>query len=205
MVSLQEVENQLKQIGTSFRYWGRSEMLELRNILIPGEQIQVCVNGRWMGGFAMLCATDQRVLLVDKKPLYLTIEDVRYDMVTEVDYSYRLLNASVRICTPNKTLAFMGFNHSRMRTMTNYIQRRVMEIRQQHIFQQTLQRQQESTPLSEERIMMGALRPVATGDGTDFISFPQSDATPLSYFRRPTNPYTSNPLMMRRRVAGFRR
>lgn len=200
MVTLQEVENQLKRIGVSFRFWGRTEMLELRNILIPGEKIQACINGRWVGGFAMLCATDQRILLIDKKPMYLALEDIRYDMISEVDYSYRLLNATVRICTPNKDLAFLGWNTTALRALANYVQQRVMEVRQQHMFQQTLQTAQQS----QEKQMASGLQPVAES-GSGFATFPLPGSTGASQVL-PTNPYTNNPLMTRRRAIGkFRR
>lgn len=197
MVTLQEVENQLKRIGASFRYWGRAEMIELRNILIPGEQIQACLNGRWEGGFAMLCATDQRILLIDKKPMYLTLEDIRYDMVSEVDYSHRLLNATVRICTPNKNLAFMAWNHAGLRALTNYVQQRVMEIRQQHLFHQTLQTAQQT---AQESPATPTLQP-ATDSGTNFTTFPLPNQASSTYVV-PMNPYTRNPLLTRRRALG---
>ncbi len=196
MVTLQEIEEQLKQIGASFRYWGRAEVLELRHVLVPGEQIKACMNGRWEGGFAMLCATDRRILLIDKKPMYLTIEDVRYDMVSEVDYSYRLLVSTTRICTPNQVLVFMGWNHSKSRTLTNYVQQRVMEVRQQHLFQQNLQTIQ---PLQSVPAIPS--RQVATDGGVNFATFPTPTTVQLPYFQ-PMNPYTQSTLMTRRRFAG---
>jgi hypothetical protein len=133
--------------------------------------------------------------------MYLTVEDLRYDMVSEVDYSYRLMNATVRICTPNRTLVFMGWNHGKMRALTNYVQQRVMEIRQQHMFQQTVQRQIQ--PLPEEA--PPSLQPVAVGKG-NYMTFPtpSTPALPTS-FPPALNPYTKSPLMIRRRSFGFKR
>jgi hypothetical protein len=85
MVSHREVERQLKAIGAEFRFWNKPEIRELKHVLVHGERIMHCVSGRYEAGFAILCITDQRVLLIDKKPFYLTLEDVRYDMVAEVD------------------------------------------------------------------------------------------------------------------------
>lgn len=200
MVTLREVENQLKRIGASFRFWGRSEMLELRNILIPGEQIQACLNGRWEGGFAMLCATDQRILLIDKKPMYLALEDIRYDMVSEVDYNRRLLNSTVQICTLNKTLTFMtflGLNHAGLRELTNYVQQRVMEMRQQHMFQQTLQTVRLAS--QETPFASSTFQPVA--DSGKFTTFPLPNKSNSPYLQ-PMNTYTRNPLITRSRAFG---
>src|ERR1700690_4438056 len=73
MVSKKSVVEQLKKIGFKHEAWGRGEVRELHNILIPDEEIVECVNGIYEGGFALLVATNVRVLLIDKKPLnYLT-------------------------------------------------------------------------------------------------------------------------------------
>lgn len=130
MVHRDIVHQQLTQIGADFRYWGRGEVRELPLILMPGEVIQVAVMGRYAGGFALLATTDQRILLVDKKPLYLTVEDVRYDMVAEVDYRHQLLDATVHICTLNKQLRFTSTRKPDLRQLTNFIQVRVSELRQ---------------------------------------------------------------------------
>jgi len=135
MVHINEVDRQLKNIGVDIRFWGRAEVRELQHIIMPGEQIKSCINGRYEGGFAVLCATDQRLLLVDKKLMYLSVEDMRYDMVAEVDFHGRLLDSTINICTPSKTLIFTGFKQKPLREMASYIQNRVMEFRQMHMMQ----------------------------------------------------------------------
>jgi hypothetical protein len=49
---------------------------------LPGEEIYELVNGIYEGGFAIVVATDVRLLLIDKKPMnYLNVEDLRFDMI----------------------------------------------------------------------------------------------------------------------------
>jgi hypothetical protein len=122
MISSKEVNDQLKKLKVNFQFYGNAGLRELKHILVENEQMQHCLNGRYDGGFAVLCITDMRVLLIDKKPFSLTLEDIRYDMVVEVDYSYRLLNATVRICTPNKTLRFTTLKRQELREATSQIQ-----------------------------------------------------------------------------------
>lgn len=138
MVSRQVVEEQLRRIGCNFRFWGRSEVNELGRILLDDEIIAECVNGEYSNGFALLVATNHRVLLVDKKPmLYLTVEDLRYEMITEFSFSHRMLNATLNIHTTNKALTFSSWNQSRLRRLLEYTQQRVLEMRQQqHMAQQ---------------------------------------------------------------------
>lgn len=130
MVQADEVTRQLKRIKADFHLWGKGEARELPRILLPGEIIQQAIMGRYTGGFAMLCATDQRLLLIDKKPFYLTIEDIRYDMLSELDYRHQLLDATLHIQTINKQLRFTSWDRKRMEQVSAYVQQRVSELRQ---------------------------------------------------------------------------
>ena len=129
MVSTKDINDQLRQIGCDYAVWGRSEIHELTNILMDDEQIQQAVNGYYDGGFALLCVTNYRVLIVDKKPLALTVEDLRYDMIAEVDFSSRIFTSVLHVFTPMRTLIFTSWSMSKLKKSMNYIQQRVMELR----------------------------------------------------------------------------
>jgi hypothetical protein len=146
MVSMNEVEEQLEKVGCNFKMWGRAEIRELSNVLMPDEKIAQAVNGSYEGGFALLCVTHYRVLLIDRKPMLLTVEDIRYDMMSEVDFHNRLLGATVRIFTPMRNLVFNSWSNARLRKCVNYIQQRVMEIRQHGLVAQQMQGQMAGVP-----------------------------------------------------------
>lgn len=177
MVTHHEIDRQLKAIGADFRFWGRGEMRELEHIIIPGEQIMYCINGRYEGGFAMLCVTNQRVVLIDKKPLYLTIEDIRFDMISELDFNQRLLDSTLVVYTINKTLRFTVLKSALLRRATGYLQGRVIELR------------------------MHASSPVVTS--LQRMTGDESARQVTQLEHRVTSPYTKVPLMMRRRVSRF--
>lgn len=123
MVTRETVEGQLKKIDFKYTGWGRTEVRELPAIILPDEEIFECVNGIYEGGFALLVATNFRVLLVDKKPLkYLTVEDLRFDMINEIDYSHRLLGARISISTGSKNLRFLSYNQDRLRKLIGHVQ-----------------------------------------------------------------------------------
>lgn len=187
MVSLSHVEDQLKRIGCNFRFWGRPEIRELANILVPGEEIAQIVNGQYEGGFAMLAVTNHRLLLIDKKPLFLTVEDIRFDMIAEIDYSARLLNSTVRIITANRTMVFTSWSTARLRTLLNYTQQRVMDLRQHYMMRQFQQQPQRSAAQSASRVGGVALQTAGEGE------------IQISGRRLPLNPYAHIPLMSRRR------
>jgi hypothetical protein len=181
MVTISYVEDQLKRVGCNFRFWGRPEIRELANILMPDEIIAGCTNGRYEGGFALLCVTNHRILLVDRKPMFLTLEDIRFDMVAEIDYSSRLLDSTIRIMTPNRTLVFTGWSQPRLRKILNYIQQRVMEIRQHYMMRQLQPQasQQTAAPIVGGLVMRGSGQ---------------------HHHMLPLNPYTRVPILMRRRL-----
>ena len=129
MVSQKSVTKQLRQVGCDYALWGRTEIHELANILMDNERIMLAINGYYDGGFALLCTTNYRVLVVDKKPFLLTVEDLRYDMIAEVDYSSRIFSSVLHIYTPLRTLMFTSWSMAKLRKTTNYIQQRVMELR----------------------------------------------------------------------------
>src|SRR5688572_24099720 len=130
MVRTEDVQQQLKRIGVNFQFFGRPELRELPHILFDNEEITHVVRGRYEGGWAVICATNQRVLLIDKKPFYLTIEDMRYDMIADVEFNHRLLDATIRLGTVNKTLRFTSYSHGSLRLISSFIQQQVMSFRQ---------------------------------------------------------------------------
>ena len=142
MVSAKVIEEQLKQIGFNHRGWGRTEVRELQNIIMPDEVIEEVVNGIYEGGFALLLATDLRVLLVDKKPLnYLTVEDLRFDMINEIDYSHRLIGAHIRISAGETSLQFNSINQARLRKLIGHVQRAMAEAKKKQSYHQEGQTQ----------------------------------------------------------------
>jgi hypothetical protein len=182
MVSFSEVEKQLNHVGCNFKMWGRAEIRELSNVLMPEEKIAQAVNGSYEGGFAMLVVTNYRVLLIDRKPMLLTIEDLRYDMIAEVDFNNRLMGSTIKIITPVRNLVFNSWSSTRLRKCVNYVQQRVMEIRQHGLTAQ-LQGQLVGTPQP-----LPGLNPQLAASG-------QSGGMPYA----PMNPYTQAPLLSRRR------
>jgi hypothetical protein len=189
MVSLQNVEAQLQKVGCNFKMWGRAEIRELSNVLMSEEIIAQATNGTYEGGFAMLVVTNYRVLLIDRKPMLLTIEDIRYDMMAEVDFHNRLLGSTIRIFTPMRNLVFSSWSQHRLRKCINYIQQRVMEIRQHGMMtQQQMQPQvngpQQQPAMNAYNPQFGTAQPMLNG------------GMPAS---APMNPYTKVPLLTRRR------
>lgn len=194
MVDLHTLEEQLRRAGCNFRFWGKAELKELQHILMPGETIINGVNGRYHGGFALLCVTDRRLLLIDHKPMYLSFEDTRFDMIAEVDYNYRMLDATIRVFTPNKSMVFTSWSQHKLRELATYTQQRVMEIRQYYLGGQSQPEQQSNEPTST------AWKPqlVPTMATPTNTTVKQAGRLSIGSMARPIqNPYAQVPLISR--------
>lgn len=203
MVTLQEVESQLEAIGANSKFFGRAEIIELQHIIVPGERIHYCLNGRYEAGFATFVATDQRLLIVDKKLFHLIIEDMRYDMISEVDFGAQMLSGTIKVCTPTKNLTFITYKPKLLRQVVNYIQQRVMQVRHQYSIQGPQALQFDHEPAIEQPRPVAAEvteTPYAAVLGKEAVTGARQPALPLPARR---NPYMHPPVLMRRRVGRF--
>lgn len=189
MVRLNAVEAQLERIGCNFRFWGRPEIRELPKVLMNDEEIAGAVNGRYKGGGALLVVTNYRLLLIDRKPLFLTTEDVRFDMIAELDFNARLLNSTIYVVTPTRELRFTSWSHHRLRVILNYTQQRVMEVRQHFL-------QQQFAPSY-------AIDPRVTASRVGGLALQAGAGQPQQQQILWTNPYTKMPLVTSRRAPRF--
>jgi len=132
MVHPSVIEARLGELRFRFSRWFRPEIHELQHILLDHEKIIALACGRYFGSFALLVATDQRLLLIDKRVFFMTIEDTRYDMISEIDFNMQAYYANLTVYTVNKTHKFTSIKHRQLlRDLTHYVQRRVMEFRNQ--------------------------------------------------------------------------
>lgn len=200
MISAKAVSQQLRRVGCNYTLWGRTEVGELASILMDDEQILQAVNGYYDGGFALLCTTNYRVLLVDKKPLALTVEDLRYDMIAEVDYGSRIITSVLHIYTPLRTLDFTSWSMDRLRNSMNYIQQRVMELRNNDFLSTQFANKPTTSPIQT----WASRTPVAQRIPQMLPRYKNTDYPPAEFEARvlsktPVNPYTKVPLLSRRR------
>jgi len=185
MISLNQVEEQLKRAGCNFRFWGRWEIRELSKVLMSDEVIAHIANGKYEGGFGLLAATDQRLLLIDRKPMFMALEDIRYDMIAEIDFTTQLLNSTVKIVTTSRTLTFSSWSQYHLREVLNFTQSKMMELRQMYSQQVQSVALKAALPDGQMGVVLGGLA-LQTGGMQRPIQLPM-------------NPYIQTPVLMRRR------
>lgn len=131
MVHISIIEAKISKLGIKISRWFRPEIRELEKILMDDEEIINVVPGRYFGGYALLIATDHRLLMIDKRAFFMNLEDIRYDMISEVDFSSRLLDATITLFTLNKQHRFTSTKYkNHLRVLTAYVQQQVAQLRQ---------------------------------------------------------------------------
>lgn len=207
MTKRSNVKAQLHHIGVDFRFWGRSEARELENILFDDEIILHAINGRYNGGLGLLCATDRRLLLLDKKPLFLTFEDMQYEMISEVDYTEQTLCARLTLMTPAKALSFKSYRLKKLRNLTQFIQQRVSRSHDQqegYIYgddQDDRRRVQQQPSRNGTYSQLGAIATNIADDSGESNLEPRY--SPRQAIMYPMNPYRNVGSRSRRRIPKF--
>jgi hypothetical protein len=194
MVGTEEVLQQFHRIGVKPSPWARAEIKELARLLVPGEQVTNVVFGWYENGFALLCCTDQRVLLIDKKPFFLKMEDLRYDKISEIKFLNRLLDSTVVLSYAGQKLDFKSWDQKGLRKLMEYVQDTIMRINR---FQWAAVENPQPPPPPKELFQNPSTQGLSyelTAYPDDLIQRAQAD---LGIVR---NPYAPTTKFMRRRI-----
>lgn len=221
MVHPSIIEARLGELKFQASRWFQAEISELQHILMDHEKIIALACGRYFGSFALLVATDQRLLLIDKRLFFMNYEDSRYDMISEIDFNSQFYSATLTVFTVNKTHKFTSVKHRKqLRDITNYIQHRVAQLRQhaaqpQDVLAAAVPKPQPAANQVPAAPPLGtsySYSPATTDDGAG-PGFTQHDvaqvvgstavqASHTHHWPRPFNPYVQGSLMTRRPYSG---
>lgn len=209
MVHLSIIEARLNKLNVKPSRWYKPELKELQDILMDNEDILALVPGRYFGGYALLVATDLRLLLIDKRTFFLSLEDIRYDMISEVDFNSRLLDCTVQIFSVNKLHRFttMKYRHH-LKKLTTYVQQRVMQLRQQQSMPQmdSAPMQASAHGLNASLPFSASWLPKSINRSSHHLTHTVGAAAMKNLHRRyaAPNPYINVPLVTRHTVFGAR-
>lgn len=102
-LSQEQLNRQLRALGADWADLRFPETRAILYVLHPGEQVRGIVYGRYkqdegrLVGRGVLIATDDRVLLLDKKPSYVKLEEIVYDAISGLTYSRVLFSATIKV------------------------------------------------------------------------------------------------------------
>lgn len=207
MVATKELLRQFHLLGVKPSIWAKAEIRELANVLVPGERLTHVVFGWYENSFALLCCTEHRVLLIDKRPFFLKLEDVRYDKISEIKFLNRLLDSSVILSYAGMKLEFRSWSQSALRKLTSYVQETIMRINRQQ-WQVPMDDYEDRDQWQSQPVSSGSkVEPqhiqavVAEEPSQGVTSYPQDLVRQASIdLGLASNPYATTHKFMRRRI-----
>ncbi len=116
------IRNELKTVGAGVIGRRTPESRELVKIINPNEHIGGVVYGSYPGGLAWLVATDERVIFLDRKPLFLTFDELTYDIVSGVTTTRAGLFVSVTLHTRIHDYVINFVNSASARIFMRYVE-----------------------------------------------------------------------------------
>lgn len=122
----ERVRNELRAVGVSSIAMSSEECISLPELIHSDEHIGGVVYGFHHDGFAMLVATDQRVLFYDKKPLFDNMDDIKYGVVSGVSFGHAGIGSTVTLHTKIKDYKLRTFNQKCALNFTRYIETRCL-------------------------------------------------------------------------------
>ncbi len=129
MVTHTTVNKQLRDINTKVGLSRRAAVRELSNVLYADETILHCVFGAYQGGRAVIVATNKRLIILDKKLLFLNLEDIRYHAVTDIQFSNGILRSSLTITSGIVKTEIRSVSIAKLRALCGYVQEQVFAAR----------------------------------------------------------------------------
>lgn len=121
------VSRELRQVGVTTYGLLHAECQDLPMILHQDEHIQGVVYGHYENGFAIMVATDHRVLFIDHKPLFLKAEEVGYDLVGGVSFASAAFLMTVTLHTRIGDYTLKTMNFASAKRFIDFIELRCLD------------------------------------------------------------------------------
>jgi hypothetical protein len=140
MVSFNDVQAQLIKLNSQFRFIGIGELKQLSYALQPGEQIFDCLKGWHKGTIAVICATDQRMIIVDKRTTKANLQywDIAYEAIDSLTHADRVWNAQLQVKTDETMYEFVSWHITRLKQLHAFIGRHISYVKERNEAAQAL-------------------------------------------------------------------
>lgn len=120
------VTTELKAFGIGWWAWWHTELGRLPAIIGADEHIGGIVYGYRGWSFAVLVATDRRVIFLNSDPFFTDEEEVTYDVVSGISYDH-LIFTTLTLHTRVKDYRLLTFNAHCAQGFRQYIEQRALE------------------------------------------------------------------------------
>lgn len=105
------------------------QLAEIPKLMMEREVPLCVVSGFYSAGFATLCATNERLILIDKKIIRLSYEDIRFETINEINYGHQLIFATLNLYLPARKLQFKSWHRPELRHLSQIVEGKMFERR----------------------------------------------------------------------------
>lgn len=123
-----ELRRQLKSQG--YRQWRMlrsNEVRELPLLLRNEETVKKVIYGNYEGGWAMMAATDQRIIFVDRKLFRCKVQYIAYRNIFSFDYSSGFFYGHIEIHARGAKILLKSVRRSYLTYFCQYLDQMVEE------------------------------------------------------------------------------
>lgn len=124
----ERVLQELRNLGASRSAMQSGESRYLPELIHKNESLGGVVYGHHKDGFAMLVATNRRVIFLDKKPMFFNEDEISYDVISGVNFSHVGFGSTVILHSRIKDYALKTLNRKCAEEFVGYIETRCLEL-----------------------------------------------------------------------------
>jgi len=104
------VKRELLDAGASLYGLLKSESRYLPKVLHENEYIEAAIYGQHNSSSAMMIATDERIVYLDKKPMVEMFDEVSYEVISGIEFDIHTFFATIVLHTPVRNYEFKYVN-----------------------------------------------------------------------------------------------
>lgn len=128
MPTLDDIKKTTDKLDGITKFYGFKEFKALPDILWEDEALERVVQGQYNGGMGILCATNKRLVFIDKGLIYgLKVEDFPYDTITSIQYETGLVFGSIKIFASGNKSQIKNIDKKQAKDFGDYIRARTTE------------------------------------------------------------------------------
>ena len=126
MPTLDEIKEQIRNLDTASKILGFREIKVLPDVLWEDEVLERVVQGLYNNNHGILCATNKRLVFVDKGLLYgLKVEDFPYDKITSIQYETGMFFGKVTIFASGNKADIGQIDKKQAKDFGDYVRARI--------------------------------------------------------------------------------
>ncbi|HRJ06075.1 MAG TPA: PH domain-containing protein [Candidatus Saccharibacteria bacterium] len=116
------IREELEELGVSRLGLATMEAQYLPNLVDADEHIGGIVYGLYPEGFAVLVATDKKIIFLDKKPLFINEDEITYDVVSGISVEHAGIGSTVTLHTRIKDYPIRAYNSKCIHNFVRFIE-----------------------------------------------------------------------------------